>query len=248
MLSLADTWPSPVEITADQPPAVERLPGAWLDLHVAPPPVTPVTHSTIRGLHGMVTALLNEGHHPTKPRFSLAPWPDGIGWCVYVHDADSALRVAARTAAGDLYGRPVMIRTSPARMQVAPSVAWRDSVVQVDTMTPVVVRHGSGDLSTKRWHRAPSAGCLLSTLCSWLPRCIGVATPPPDTCRLRIAVADTRPQTVNLGRKLGRVGGFAGRMVLRVNGPTLWLLRCAEVVGLGGRVAFGFGRIRVTEL
>ena len=45
----------------------------------------------------------------------------------------------------------------------------------------------------------------------------------------------------------GRAGHFVHFTAsVVVNAPTVWLLKCAEVLGIGGRTSLGFGRIGVT--
>lgn len=40
--------------------------------------------------------------------------------------------------------------------------------------------------------------------------------------------------------------GWEGSCVVEVNAPARWMLECDALVGLGGRTALGFGRVRVS--
>lgn len=94
-------------------------------------------------------------------------------------------------------------------------------------------------------HQRASGPNLLSTLCAWLPRRLGLQL-GADDARLEIVENETRAAHLTLGGKYGTVSGFDGWMVVECNAVGEWLLRVAETMGLGGRVAFGLGRIVVS--
>lgn len=221
-------------------PALTYLPGAWLDLHVAPPPRWPIPLRNTRAVHGLVTTLIAESHSPLRPLFSLAPWPEGVGWAVYVLDLDHALRCAGRTTQGELFRKPTLIRCSGARRVPAPAVPAGPRIVEVRTVTPICLRSSDGT-GAKVYRTELRESHLLSTLQAWLTNVVGIAQPGP--LDLRIVMLDTRAEVVPMGGKLGAVTGIAGRFVVEVSSWALWALRVAEVMGLGGRVAYGFGRI-----
>lgn len=234
----------------DVRPQITHIPGGWLELQMAPAPRWPVVLRNTRALHGVVTGLLGQPHHPTEPRFALAPWPFGIGWRVFVHDEAAALRVAARTVDATLYGAPVLVRVGSMLRQSAPHV-WRERMLVVDTITPVCTR-GAGKCwgekteHAKRAVTTPTAAGLISTVAAWLPRRIGYEA-PESGLSLELVAHQTRAERVQLGGKFPPVDGWSGRLVMRCNAAMAWLLELAETVGLGGRCAYGFGRVRVRE-
>jgi hypothetical protein len=58
--------------------------------------------------------------------------------------------------------------------------------------------------------------------------------------------AQTEREEVLLRGKVGPVRGWSGSVVVETNAVGRWLLECAgRGLGLGGRTAFGFGRVRV---
>jgi CRISPR/Cas system endoribonuclease Cas6 (RAMP superfamily) len=109
-------------------------------------------------------------------------------------------------------------------------------------VTPVVIRN-----SGERTHILPTAGNILSTLCVWLPRRLGLEL-PQDAATLQVLERHTQEQWTQMGEKYGRQGGFVGWLVVDTNAVGHWLLKVAEGIGLGGKTAFGFGRIRVSDV
>lgn len=221
-------------------PALTYLPGAWIDIHVAPPPQWPIPLRNIRAVHGLVTGLVGEPHSPMRPVFSLAPWPEGVGWAAYILDLEHALRCAGRTVQGELFRKPVRVRCSGARRVRAPTNIATSRIVEIRTITPVCLRSSDG-AGRKIYRTRLNEAHLLSTIQAWLVNVLNIAT--PGRLELRIVMQDTRPEIVDVGGKLGAVTGISGRFVVEANPWALWALRVAEVTGLGGRVGYGFGRI-----
>jgi CRISPR/Cas system endoribonuclease Cas6 (RAMP superfamily) len=93
----------------------------------------------------------------------------------------------------------------------------------------------------------PTSANLASSLAFFLPRRLGISL-EPDSIRLKIFERHTQFEHVEMGDKFGKVGGFVGHMIVDTNATGHWLLKCAETLGFGGRVSFGFGRIRVSEV
>lgn len=218
------------------------LPGAWIDIDVSPPPQFPVAHRNVRAVHGLVTALLGVGHAPPTALFALAPWPSTLGWAAYVYNGETALRCAGQTTCADLFGRPTIVRCSEIRRAAAPPVVSGRRTVDIRTVTPVCLRR-TDNRGKKRFRLEIDNEILRSNLRSWLSARLGV-TPPPEL-DARVVTRDLRTEQVPVGGKLGVVLGLYGRLVVEVDTWALWTLRAAEVLGLGGRVGYGFGRIVV---
>jgi hypothetical protein len=45
----------------------------------------------------------------------------------------------------------------------------------------------------------------------------------------------------------GKGTALVGSLVIECNAPALWLLRCAERIGLGSDTSRGFGRVRLED-
>lgn len=219
-----------------------HLPGAGLELFSDAPLKWPLEHRNVRGLHGAISTLLDEGHDPCVPRFSLVPWHRGIGWGVYLDRAEQVERLAGTRHSVRVYEQVIELRVGGAMRVKAPIVSRRGRRrLRIDTLTPVCTREAGGIA-----HVRASGPNLLSTLCAWLPRRLGVFL-GDDDARLGLVTNDTHTAHVPLGGKYGTVSGWTGNLVVECNAVVEWLLRAAETLGLGGRVAFGFGRIRVSS-
>lgn len=222
------------------PPVCEPyLPGGALELYNETPLRWPLEHRNIRGLHGGITDLMGEPHDPVKPKFTLAPWPRGIGWVLYFNSEKSLAELSGSRRTLRLYDQSIRVRFGGAIRVKSPTITKRGRRdIQLHTITPVCTR------SSGRTYQKASGPNLLSTLCTWLPPRVQVSVGAKDA-KLEVIQNDTHPVSVPLGGKYGVVAGWEGSLVLRVNAVTEWLLRTAGVVGLGGRCAFGFGHIKV---
>lgn len=232
-----------------------HLPGGACSLDADPAPRWPITIESTRALHGLVTAISGLPHHPTVPTVVLAPWPDGLGWAAYVATDGAARAMAGRTHTGaHLFGRPCNVRCGPLmrlRSPVVSGVGPRE--LRVRTLTPLVVR-GNGRVNDggregaggrRRTHYdAPNGGLLTSTLSAWLPRRVGLQL-RPDVLRTEIVSVRGRGRTVRIGGHLGSVRGWEGELVVRTNAVGEWLWALGALLGVGGRVGFGFGRVEV---
>src|SRR5690606_32722177 len=202
----------------------------------------PLELRNVRGLHGMVTGLTALAHAATMPQFALAPVVGRGQWGVYVSASDVAERLAGATHTAELYSRQVEVRCGPLLRFTAPEFGTRGRrQLRIDALTPVCIRKDASLVT----HLFPSGRNLTSTIASWLPRRFGLDIGDDDV-RLELDERHTQPEHVQLGGKFGRVSGWTGHVIVTTNAVGHWLLKCAEVVGLGGRAAFGFGRIKVT--
>jgi hypothetical protein len=225
-----------------QPIYGAHLPGGFLEMHINQPLRWPIELRNVRGLHGALTGLTGP-HHPTDPRFAIVPWHTGVGWGVYMADDALLTQFAGTRHAVRLWDHGRELHFGGKIRLKAPHVAKRGHrKIRIDAITPVCTR----TMQSRVTYQRASGPNLLSTLCAWLPRRLSVEFGPDDG-RLEIVENDSHPDAVHAGGKYGAIGGWTGSIVVDCNAPVEWLLRCAEVVGLGGRCAFGFGRIRVTN-
>lgn len=241
--------PAPVDIWEEPPPAYPtHLPGVALPLRVVTPSGTElqVRHEHVRVLHALVTRLLGP-HSGTGPDFSmLCTSAAPSGWGLYVPDEEQGRALAGRSVAGHLFGAPVQLAVIGRLAKLrAPSARAGRSVVRVDALTPVVTRSDGGPARER-----PSASSLWNAITASLPARLGVAI-DRSRVKLWLLAAHTEPASVDLGGKIaggGVVRGWIGDVVLEVSPLARWLLECASRIGLGGRTAFGFGRVVVTEM
>lgn len=229
------------------PPAYgPYLPGAGCEIAISPAPRWPVLHRNVRALHGVLSHLLGEPHGHLDPAFAVVPWSSHLGWGVWFW-GDLWQRFACRRFEVHLFNQDCLIRFGGAHRVKAPAVRRGRRRVRIDAITPVCVRNHNNHANERLSYTAPTEGNLRSTLCLLLPRRLGVQV-DEGSVLLDLVERRTQAETVRMGGKQGVERGFVGHLIVEANAPARWLLACAERVGLGGRTAFGFGRIRVTEV
>jgi hypothetical protein len=233
--AITDPW-------KNEAPSIKHLPGGAFTLDLRPR--FKFAHDQLSALHGMMTAMTGP-HRNHIPVFSLFPWPSGCGWAAYIGDNDIARQVAGKAHGVQFNDGPATMHCGPLVRIKSPIVPAGEHIVTLETVTPVHIRaYGSTVLRTK-----PCSNHLRGTLEGFLPRRLGVEM-PLGTVALEMLENETHQESIWLrgnGQKLGGVAGWVGRIRMRVNAPGRWLLECASLgLGYGGKVAFGFGRVRVT--
>ena len=227
------------------PPYHEHLPGGGFAFTITPALRWPLEVRNARLLHGLWTELSGIPHADTMPMFTLIPTATGrTQWSVWLSDEAVARRLAGRAWPGRIADQSVMVACGQLARPRAPKIAKRGHQrIRIDCLTPVLIR----SMGSTVCRVDPTAGNLLSTLAAWLPRRLGLEI-GADALRLKITDKRTETVQVDLGGKFGRVRGFQGWLELEVNAPARWLLEVAgRGLGLGGRTAFGFGRIKVSD-
>jgi len=115
--------------------------------------------------------------------------------------------------------------------------------LRIDALTPVVIQ--STGRATLRIQ--PTQTSLTAALATELPERVGVDSFDRDSLMLKVISHDSRKEVVDMGGKYGLISGWVGHVVVDTNAVGEFLLRCAaNGPGLGGRTAFGFGRIVVS--
>ncbi len=221
------------------------LPGGGMEISISPTPQWRLEHRNVRALHGLITNLIDEPHDSLIPGFSLVPWSTGCGWGVYVRAADHAARLACKAHVARIFDRDVEARFSPLRRIRTPIVAKRGRArLRIDAITPVCIRNGGGSTT----YTAPTTGNLWSALTNSFPTRVGVPNVDPATVLIDLVERHTQPASVTIGGKFQAIRGWTGHVIVEGNAVARWLVQSAGLVGLGGRTALGFGRVRVTEL
>jgi hypothetical protein len=228
-----DIWQQPA-------PQAEYLPGAGITLDMSPHFI--FEHNQISALHGMLSNLVN-GHTAHTPDFSLIPWPRGCGWAIYVTDLAIAKTLAAHNHEVFLNGKRCLLKCGPLLKIKAPKIAPGTYTMRIDAITPIHIRsYGSTVLRgtpSSRYLKGTLGGAILARLNTRFTQ---------SELALEMLESSTRMESIWIrgnGAKLGGVSGWVGSVVVRVNAPARWLLECSALgVGYGGKVAWGFGRIK----
>jgi hypothetical protein len=249
--SLPSPWETP-------PPAYgPHLPGGILPLtlHGERRSLMQIPWRSVRHLHAALTHLIDRRHHTTKPDFSLIPTPlTPSGWALYLKDLEIAQALAGASGEARLGDMPVTIGCGSLTKLRTPMVdtPGRQRVC-LTAETPVVIRHAGAEAlgrnDAKQVYLVPVQHALVSTLCNALAERLGIEVSPADVA-LKILATETEPASTVVGHLNGHgvVRGWTGRVVMDVSPLGRWLLDCAERLGLGGRTAFGFGRVRVGSM
>lgn len=200
-------------------------------------------------LHGLLSHWLCKDHHPLSPLWSLVP--DGKGLGIASHDPEVIERIARSVRNGMLMGRTVAIEGLQAMRLRTPAPSPPGLyTVRVTSITPITAqtRRLQEDGTRKRFLRkklVPSS--LKSSLCGSIGDRLGLVI-PVDRLHVEVLQDETSVRKRPAFHS-NFVPGLEGEWVLRVNSLALWLLQiAARGWGLGGRVAIGYGVIRVEVL
>ena len=193
-----------------------------------------------RHLHGLVAHLVGESHTQVA-RWALAmpQGARGAGWGVVLFRETDAVRLAGLS-------RGVQIGSARAELHLGAVVRLRAPAlrepgryrVTIDAVTPV----SHMIAGRTRPVTQPSVDTMQRCAGDLLQR-LGLSTG-----RMHIAsvACETSPERVDLGGHVRGIVGWVGRVVVECNAPAAWALSLARDAGLGGRTAFGLGRVRVS--
>lgn len=212
-----------------------------LDLRPRPDAIT-LRHTRL--LHGIVSHALGVPHERARGVFSLVPSRDGCGWGVLVYEGTDAtltthaVRYGGRAATLSVVGLPRRVK-APAALDAG---RYR---VSIETITPVSWARDGHSVAVL----APKVQTLLGS-CEIIGRKVRVDHTPSI---VHDVDHDVRREAVYAGghifrgsKRRGEVIALVGTITVRCNAHAAWMLSCAERVGLGGAVAMGFGRVKVT--
>lgn len=229
--------PAPARATAPWGAAVGAQPDhvAWgVELAGIP------TGAAARHVHGLAAHLVAE-EHAQVARWALAmpAGPSGrSGWGVVLFRRDDAERLAMRSSGAMVGSQRCELRCGPVvRLRAPPLLETGRYRVTIDAVTPV----SHMIAGRTRPVTSPSVDTVL--------RCAGdlLQRLSLSTGRMHVAsvACETSADRVVIGGHVGSVAGWIGRIVVECNAPAAWALSLARHAGLGGRVAYGLGRVRV---
>lgn len=220
----------------------EYLPGGVCELDIYPASKWPIQLRNTRALHGCVTSIAGRPHTKNLADFALIP---GDKWCVYIRDEDVAVALADGKHESQLFDKRVMVRFGQLRRLPSPIVAKRGRrLLGFETQTPISMRRGitKDGVRVFEQYDAPTAANIKAAIGGSFLGKLGVSVSSDRVC-LELISAETRSVSVPIGGKYGDVVAWEGRCIVETNAVGEWLFRCAEMIGFGGRTAFGFGRI-----
>lgn len=206
----------------------------------------PLVMRELGWLHAALTAAIGRGHarpsHCTAADWSLVPWTAPSGWAVaWWSEADAA--ALAGTARPSRIGAVdcTLALGNRVRMHVPPAYVPGVHLARLTLRTPLVVQ-SEGRTITRR-----TADSATITSAAWtLARKLGVH---PEALAVSVLDDRTHVEAVDYRGKLGRVEGVVGTVDVVCNAPARWLLECASRgLGMGGRTAFGCGRVEAATL
>jgi hypothetical protein len=234
------------------------LPGSLRAIQLHPAPRWPIALRNTRPLHGVITTLLN-GHHVDThtPAFALVPWPHGENCCGWALQTLSPVELVSQHHVS-IFSEPRILTLGPrVRLRMPALCTEGEHLLCLDTVTPISVRTGQADGSSV-YRTAPAEISIVSALRNsrWIAAATGIDLHRGESAPLSVAIVggETHVERVPVGQTRpktwtgGVVIGWAGRVILRCDARTRWLLEIAERVGLGGRVSLGFGRFRLRDL
>ena len=245
---IVEDWRAVVGLPPSRRAAVDALEGPWaatvgeqpahvawgVELRGVPP------RSQARHVHGLVAHLV-AAPHTQVARWALAMPAGPAGRCAWgavLFRADDAERFAGRSSEALVGSQRVALTVGPVvRLRApAPLLPGRYRVT-LDALTPV----SHMIAGRTRPVTSPTADTILRCSGDLLQR-LGLSTG-----RLHVAsvVCETTVEHVQLGGHVGPIAGWVGRVVVECNAPAAWALSLARHAGLGGRVAYGLGRVRV---
>lgn len=208
----------------------------------------------LRQLHAALHHLVGVGHVEHEAAFVLRFDAPGRVWLLTRHEGVLTSLRHAPLVLGDQ--RTEMTVGARARLRPPPPREPGSYRVTVRTVTPLVLKRTDLSDGTRRVRLRDAP----TTLAQHLERvCDRVrATSRPIIADVlshdveRVLDGDGR-EGVRVGGHLqfdaerGRVAALVGVLTVECNAPARWLLDAAALVGLGGKTAFGFGRVRLED-
>lgn len=210
------------------------------DLEFEPRLRWPIELRHTRLLHGMLTALT--GPHEGVPKWSLAPAPNNR-WRVIWLDTNAGRRLAGHRKTEQIADQEIDAIFGPAKKFRPPDIQPERGMrnIRLRTITPVMIRSRQADGSViVRDEIGPH---LLTTLAQNVATKSGVDVLEDELVIQNLAEHTHTTRVPQGGKYQGSWTGLKGHLDLRCNAVAHSLLALSCIVGLGGRTAFGLGRV-----
>lgn len=239
---MADGTPPPSPWHAPSPVLTSRAIGAAMAL-TSPGERYALTDAAV--WHGVATALTRDPHAPAAP---FSAWPGEACWWLWTRSAGAITHLSGRRLVQRIGRREhAVVTVGAAHPCVLPPPRGTGRYrVTIQADTPVAVRCYGGAVVRS----SPDSTSLASTLAQTLaPRVLGRPLRVEDVAvrvvRDLSVPARVRGTPSEGPRRRAFQDGWAGQVEVEASGLAAWLMECAVLVGLGGRTAFGMGRVRV---
>ena len=193
-----------------------------------------------RHLHGLVAHLVGESHTQVA-RWALAMpmGARGAGWGAVLFREADAVRLAGLSRGVQIGGTRAELRLGAVVRLRAPAMREPGRyLVTIDAVTPV----SHMIAGRTRPVTQPSVDTMQRCAGDLLQR-LALST---GTMHIASVACETSPERVDLGGHVRGIVGWVGRVVVVCNAPAAWALSLSRDAGLGGRTAFGLGRVRVS--
>lgn len=235
-----------------EPPFGERLPCHALRMTMYPKPKTwRFAHEHMRHLHGMVSAVLGDmAGIEHKMEFDAFRRQSAFNIHIVGDDAVNVFVWGRHVPKLDGFvyktrtrGHECEVHVAYRGLALAPEKSRRRGriPVRVTSITQMQLSNG-----TEKGAHIPTSDAFRNELVA-IAHKLGM---PHIATNVRCAIVSKSAikSMVPMDGKYGQVVGWMGTVDLEVNAVAHWLLRVASTIGLGSRVAFNFGRMKVEEI
>lgn len=220
------------------------MPGGALDIGLSAS--GRISHGELGALHGLLSALLGDSglrHDTTRPLFTLRPRAtSAVGWDAFLHSDEAVRLVEGWSGERPWKGGAARLTLGGARRVVCPKMATTWETLRVDAMTPVIC-HATGK-DGRATRDALTAAGVQSSLRGMASHHYGLHQLMREVHVEELHSASHEAR-MHLPRKLHQRGAQLGWLVARCSPAAAWMLRVAEIAGLGARVGYGCGAITV---
>lgn len=208
------------------------------------PRLTMPWHRDATMMHGIMSRLHGKDHTRHSANFTL--WHDDGDWHVMFRDRELPACLSVSSHAIVANRRPVDLIFVGIKQVHLPEIQPETGRVLLTTKTPLVLtcdNHSKSCTDPTIDHIKGALQRMSDSLC------LGLGAVDIE----QAVVAGVGVRTVVGGHvqrgssESGVVIGWQGSMVLDCSPIALWLLRVAELVGIGGLVSMGFGRVQIVR-
>lgn len=223
------------------------MPGGVLSISLTPERGR-LSHGDLGALHGLLSALLGDSgvqHEATRPLLTLRPQAaSAVGWEAFLHTDEAAALLGGWRGERPWRDGTVGLMLGPVRAQTCPTMGTAWETLRVDAVTPVVCHATSATGRVRR--DALSAAGVQSSLRGMAGHHYGLHGLAHEM-HVEELQHTTESARMHLPRKLHQRGAQLGWLVARFSPAAAWMLRAAAIAGLGARVGYGCGAIRVSS-
>lgn len=263
---LAPELPDPCTLDS---PALDYLPGWACAISLFPKgctkPLVDVDYQRMRLLHACLSSYLGGvGHSRRGDLVQALPSAKSPGRIYWTRTSrETVMGDSARVVRNDMLGGEpfTVVLENPMRVRAPKPFAAGQYRLRISSIQPVV--HTRSILTENGYGRKKGesiiepTGVTLQQTLNRVAEILGL-TVPNRNIQISVLGCDTEPVDCFVGGikkgkfqrgwKTGHVIGWVGVIDVECNAVAAWLLKCAEIVALGGSSSLGFGRVRVEPM